>query len=188
MNKLYRNFWKVHSFLRKGLFFKFGRGSIIYSPLQIDNPFSISIGDHVSIMQNSWIMGGNKKNCITLYIGNKVDIGHYAHIIACFDIKIEDNVLIADKVFISDCSHNYQDINRPIMDQDISFIKSIRIGRGSWIGENVCICGASIGKNCVIGANSVVLEDIPDYCVAAGIPAKVIKKYNKEEKKWVRVS
>lgn len=50
------------------------------------------------------------------------------------------------------------------------------IGEGSWIGENVCVCGANIGKHCVIGANSVVTKDIPDYSVAVGCPARIIKK------------
>ena len=66
-------------------------------------------------------------------------------------------------------------------------MSEVTIGEDSWIGENVCICGASIGKHCVIGANSVVTKDIPDYCVAAGIPAKVIKKYNFEKNSWDRI-
>ena len=68
------------------------------------------------------------------------------------------------------------DINTPIKEQDISIVSPVVIGEGSWLGENVCVCGASIGKHCVIGANSVVTNDIPDYCVAVGAPARVIKK------------
>jgi acetyltransferase-like isoleucine patch superfamily enzyme len=56
--------------------------------------------------------------------------------------------------------------------------------QGAWLGENVCVIGASIGKNSVIGANSVVTKNIPDYCVAVGSPAKVIKKYNVEKQIW----
>ena len=62
------------------------------------------------------------------------------------------------------------------------------IGDGTWIGTNVVRVGnIQIGKHCVIGANSVVTKDIPDYSVAAGIPAKVIKRYDFEEEEWVRV-
>ena len=62
------------------------------------------------------------------------------------------------------------------------------IGNGTWIGTNAVIVGnIQIGKHCVIGANSVVTKDIPDYSVAAGIPAKVIKRYDFEEEEWVRV-
>lgn len=64
----------------------------------------------------------------------------------------------------------------------------IIIGDGSWIGTNSVISGdVHIGKHCVIGANSVVIKDIPDYCVAVGTPAKVVKKYDFNEKKWISI-
>ena len=50
-----------------------------------------------------------------------------------------------------------------------------------------CIIGASVGKHCVIGANAVVTKDVPDYCVAVGAPAKIIKKYNLKNKKWEKI-
>ena len=50
----------------------------------------------------------------------------------------------------------------------------------------MCVIGAKIGKHCVIGANSVVTKDIPDYCIAVGIPAKVIKRYDFEKKQWIK--
>lgn len=58
------------------------------------------------------------------------------------------------------------------------------IGNVAWIGENVCIIGASVGKNSVIGANSVVTRDIPDFCVAVGSPARVIKKFDFSDECW----
>jgi acetyltransferase-like isoleucine patch superfamily enzyme len=70
------------------------------------------------------------------------------------------------------------------MDQPVTFTRKVEIGSGSWIGENACIIGAKVGENSVIGANSVVTKDIPDYCVAVGIPARVIRKYNREKKVW----
>ena len=63
----------------------------------------------------------------------------------------------------------------------------MEIGDGSWLGTHVVIAGnVKIGKHCVIGANSVVTKDIPDYCVAVGIPAKIIKKYNFDTCTWDR--
>lgn len=64
----------------------------------------------------------------------------------------------------------------------------MRIGEGSWLGENVCVIGASVGKHCTIGANAVVTKDIPDYSVAVGIPAKVIKQYNFKTQRWERIN
>lgn len=169
------------------LFFrKIGKGSLIIKPLKIDNPKAIEIGEKTYIGHYSWLMGSSSMGT-TLRIGNNVQVGHYAHIVAMSDVFIEDAVLLADKVFISDCSHSYEDVQIPILNQLVKVLKKVRIGEGSWLGENVCVCGASIGKHCVIGANSVVTNDIPDYCVAAGSPAKVVKKYDFEKKQWVRI-
>ncbi|WP_289818532.1 DapH/DapD/GlmU-related protein, partial [uncultured Duncaniella sp.] len=60
----------------------------------------------------------------------------------------------------------------------------VRIGEGSWLGVGVSVLGANIGRHCVIGANAVVTKDIPDYCVAAGIPARIIKRYDFDSREW----
>ncbi len=73
------------------------------------------------------------------------------------------------------------------MFQGVTQKRDVVIGNGSWIGEHVCIIGASIGRHCVIGANSVVTRDIPDYSVAVGSPAIVIKKYDFNLNKWIKV-
>ena len=73
------------------------------------------------------------------------------------------------------------------MEQPIIQNGTVEIGERSWLGENVCVLGAIIGKHCVIGANSVVTHDIPDYSVAVGAPAKVIRKYDFSSKEWIKV-
>lgn len=95
--------------------------------------------------------------------------------------------MIAERVYISDNLHGYENIDIPIIKQAIIQKRPIRIGEGSWLGENVCVIGASVGKHCVIGANSVVTHDIPDYCVAVGAPARVIKRYSFEKGEWESV-
>lgn len=55
------------------------------------------------------------------------------------------------------------------------------IGEESWLGENVCVLSAKIGRYCIIGLNSVVTKDVPDYCVATGMPAKIIKRFDIEQ-------
>lgn len=81
-------------------------------------------------------------------------------------------------MYITDCDHEYRDINVPVIDQGIVRRgQMVSIGEGSYIGINAVIVGnVKIGKHCVIGANSVVTKDVPDYCVAVGSPARVIKK------------
>ena len=101
-------------------------------------------------------------------------------------IEIGKKVLIANKVYISDNRHGYKNILLPIIDQPVEQINAVIIGDGAWLGENVCVIGACVGKNSVIGANAVVTNDIPDYCVAVGAPAKIIKRYNFELKEWCK--
>ncbi|MCC8088254.1 MAG: acyltransferase [Rikenellaceae bacterium] len=167
-----------------------GRSSVIISPLHLDGKENISIGDNVLVQYKTWLaarpLTGSDK--CELKIGNGTVIGHFNHIYATQSIVIEENVLTADKVYISDNIHGYGDITVPILRQPVEQRGSVVIGSGSWLGENVCVIGASIGKNCVIGANSVVTRDIPDYCVAVGAPAKIIKKFNRNTGKWEKIS
>ena len=187
MNKITLKWWYLitQTVYKRG-FHRIGAKSVIYKPLQIDSANSIYIGDGVYIAAGSWLMGETKEG-LTCSIKDSTTIGHFAHIIAKHSVTIENDVLIADKVFISDCTHGYEDINAPVIKQDIKLLSPVVIGEGSWLGENVCVCGASIGKHCVIGANSVVTTDIPDYCVAVGSPARVVKRYDFEKNEWVKV-
>lgn len=167
-----------------------GRNSKILSPLKIDGPANIYVGDNVTIAYQTWLGAlphTNAGSC-QLIIGNGSAIGHFNHIYATHSIIIGENVLTADKVYISDNLHSYEDVNTPVRQQPIKQVAPVTLGDGCWIGENVCIIGASVGKGAVIGANSVVTKDIPDYCVAVGSPARVIKQYSAEKKEWLKVN
>jgi acetyltransferase-like isoleucine patch superfamily enzyme len=181
---------KIRYYNFKKLFKEFGKGSFVDRPLKIQRPHNISIGDKTFIAYNSWlaaqeIVEGTKA---TLVIGNNCQIGNFNHIYATKEIIIEDYVLTADKVYISDNIHGYDDINTPILLQPVVQKKATRIGTGSWLGENVCIIGCIIGKQCVVGANSVVTKDIPDYCVAVGAPARIIKRFCFTTKMWKKTN
>ncbi|GHU73570.1 hypothetical protein FACS189413_18070 [Bacteroidia bacterium] len=122
-----------------------------------------------------------------LKIGRGTSLGNFNHIYCTQSITIGNHVLTAGSVYISDNLHSYEDVNIPIIKQPIKQINPVIIGDGTWLGENVCVIGSTIGKNCVIGANSVVTKDIPDCCVAVGAPAKIIKKYNIQTDTWEEV-
>ena len=171
--------------LYKYRFKSFDKKSYLHSPLKIDGIENIEIGNNVFIAYKTWLaampLTGEKSRLI---IEDGVHLGNFNHIYATESITIRKEVLTADKVYISDNLHGYEDINTPIIKQPIVQKKEVEIGGGSWLGENVCVIGASIGKHCVVGANSVVTKDIPDYCVIVGAPAKIIKRYCFEEQKW----
>jgi len=163
-----------------------GVKSVLKSPLKIDGSKRILIGNSVYIAYKTWLAAvplTDSKKC-ELIIGDGCKIGNFNHIYSTGSVILEPNVLTADKVYISDNLHSYKDIKIPIWQQPIKQIGNVVIGEGTWLGENVCVIGASVGKQCVIGANSVVTKDIPDYCVAVGSPAKVIKRYNTIKGIW----
>lgn len=150
----------------------------------------ISVGNNVSLDNNAVLQlseehlkYGSQKPKVE--IEDKVTIGLGTMISAAQHILIKKNVLVSQHCFIGDHDHQYEDINTPIRSQGLRNVKPVVIDEGAWIGANSTVCsGVTIGKNSVIGANSVVKEDIPDYAIAVGTPAKVIKKYNHETKKW----
>ncbi len=175
-------------FLYKSSFMYFGRKSTICFPFQVDGAKYIHIDDKVHIHRDCWLLAlKNQEYNPELKIDHDTYIGRFAHIVCVEKLVIHSNVLISDKVYISDNLHSYKDTKTPIKDQPIISQGKVEIGQNTWIGENVSVIGASVGKHCVIGANSVVVDDIPDYSIAVGSPAKVIKQYNKLTNLWERV-
>lgn len=185
-NKLSRVIWYIKN---RKKFNYLSSSVLLQKDIRIDGKSGIQLHDGAVIQRGSWLASvplTGKRSSI-LSIGNNSVIGNYNHIYATSSIIIEDEVLTADKVYISDCAHSYEDIRTSILRQPIKQLKDIVIEQGVWIGENVCIIGASVGRNSVIGANSVVINDIPSYCIAVGAPAKVVKKYNSNTQKWESV-
>lgn len=128
---------------------------------------------------------------IALQIGQNVQLNDYVHITAMKSVVIGNNVLMASKIYISDCTHGSYSGDEfdtspdiPPMERNYS-IKEVNIEDNVWIGESVSILpGVTIGKGSIIGANSVVSRNIPEYTIAVGAPAHPIKKYNFDTKKW----
>ncbi|MEZ9176615.1 acetyltransferase [Vibrio kanaloae] len=133
----------------------------------------------------------NKKKF--LVIGERCQLNDFVHITATNNVIIGNDVLIASKVYISDTNHGsysgeYQSLpsetvaNRPL------FSGSVVIGDNTWICEGVSILNnVTLGKNVIVAANSVVTSSFPDDVIIAGIPAKIIKKYNYKSECWERV-
>lgn len=164
-----------------------GKGSKLIKPTLSESK-RIFIGSKVYINRNAWLacvpLTGDV-NC-KLVIGDGTYIGRFSHIYATSRIEIGKKVLIADKVYISDNLHSYENIEMAVIDQPVKQANPVFIGDGAWLGENVCVIGASVGKNSVIGANSVVNKNIPDYCIAIGSPAIIIKRFNFEAGQWLK--
>lgn len=166
-----------------------GRGARIIWPLRIVGARFCALGDEAVLQYGAYVAVLPVHSYTPLFrVGARTQIGNYAHIVATHQIEIGASVLIADRFFVADNAHEFVDPAVPIRDQGLRKLAPVSIGDGSWIGENVCIVGASVGRQCVIGANSVVTRDLPDHCVAAGSPAIVLKRYCADRQQWRRTT
>jgi acetyltransferase-like isoleucine patch superfamily enzyme len=92
-------------------------------------------------------------------------------------VEIGDHCMLANGCFVSDASHRFDDPEKPITWQGFESKGPTRIGENCWLGANVVVTsGVTIGERCVIGANSVVTRDIEPFSIAAGSPAKVLRR------------
>jgi acetyltransferase-like isoleucine patch superfamily enzyme len=161
---------------------------VIRDPLQVSysNLDNIRISKDVFIDVKSTIRIMEK---CELFIGEGTYIGPFSHLSGTQNkIIIGNDVLIAPRVYITTTNYNYEDINTPVIKQGYVSKGDVIIGDGSWIGIGVCILsGTEIGKNSVIGSNSVVTKNIPPFSVAVGSPARIVRKYDEDEKKWIKL-
>lgn len=111
----------------------------------------------------------------TLRVGDRAQIGMNSRIDR--DVTIGDDVVMGPDVVIMTASHAFEDPTVPVNQQGAAERKPVCIGRDVWIGTRVIILpGVEIGEGCVIGAGSVVTRSIPAFSVAAGNPARVVRK------------
>lgn len=168
---------------------------LLRRPIYIRGKKSIILGRRFTSGINLRLDAFPKSNKVgvSILIGDNVQVNDFVHIGAIESIIIEENVLIASKVFITDHNHggyndslsscpNIPPIKRPLVSSPVL------IERNVWIGEFVSILpGVTIGQGSVIGSNSVVTKSIPKYCIAVGSPAKVVKRFNFNSSKWENI-
>ena len=131
---------------------------------------------------------------IVLSIGENVQINDFVHITAMTSVVIGNNVLMASKIYISDCSHgsysgddNDSDPRTKPSERPL-FSQAVIIEDNVWLGESVSVLpGVTVGTGTVVGANSVVSRSLPSYVIAVGSPAVPIKKYNFKSQRWDRI-
>lgn len=98
-------------------------------------------------------------------------------------ITIEDNAMIGSGVHFYVSNHRFERCDVPLIEQGNTQAESIRVKNGAWIGANsIILPGVTIGRNSVVGAGAIVTKSIPDYCIAVGSPARIIKKIEQIER------
>ena len=187
-----KRFWYPITHLpHRFLFGAYGKDVYIESGVVINRPRFVHLGDHVRIKRNTSINlhpQDRKSKEGILFIGENTIISEGCIISACNRIVIEENVGISPYVMIIDNSRKPGDIIRPSKEQKLE-LGYVHIGADSWIAYNACILpNVTIGKHCIIGALSVVNQDIPPYSIAVGTPAKVVKRFDFDRREWVKVT
>lgn len=194
--KLFCWLGKLYTYLLKGKFYHFGKNSIIKPFLNSSNEKYISIGNNVNIgsfcrITVSTEFGGIKcksKNKIRLKIGDNVDIGNNTFISGNNNIEIGDHVIMAPYVFITDHDHGFYDIKKNLHAQPLTEGGYVKIEDNVFLGvKSTILKNVIIEEHSVVAANSVVTKNIPPFCIAAGNPARIIKKYDFKKKQWVKV-
>ena len=167
---------RVNTVLVKARLASMGPGSVVHGPTTLYNPAAIRIGARTTIREHAWLNSGRAAaGTIALSIGDGCSLGRFCQINAAQSVVIEDDVMIADRVFISDIDHVYRDRAQPIIAQGVHSKGPVRLKSGCWIGIGAVILpGVTIGCNAVVGANAVVTRDVPDFAVVGGIPARVL--------------
>lgn len=162
---------------------KKGKDSIIQRRTRMDLfPYNkFELGDGSMVEDFSTVNNGVGD----VSIGDKTIIGIGCTLIG--PVTIGDNVMLAQNIVISALNHGYQDVSIPPSMQKV-ICKPIVISDRVWIGANCVItAGVTLGKHSIIGAGSVITKDIPEYSVAVGNPAKVVKQYNHKTKLWENI-
>lgn len=169
---------------------------IIRFPIDIRNKKNIDLGKNLTTGIGCRIEGFPISDAceVVLKFGENVQMNDYVHITAAKSVEIGDNVLMASKIYISDCSHgsylgdsnDSSPLTSPI-DRPLS-VKPVKIENNVWLGEYVSVLpGVTIGQGTIVGANSVVSKSLPPNVIAVGAPAKPIKKFNFETNQWERI-
>jgi acetyltransferase-like isoleucine patch superfamily enzyme len=184
-HRLKTRVWYAH------VFESVGQKTTVYQPLLLTNVHCASIGERVLIRSGARIemIVTDQAALPRLVIGNRVNIEQNVHIICGSSIEIQDGATITGNCAIVDVEHPYEDVDDPtrIGERLRTRGNHVVIGQGAFIGFNsIVLPKVTVGRNAVVGAHSVVTRDVPDYCVVAGNPARIIKRYNFETRSWDR--
>jgi lipopolysaccharide O-acetyltransferase len=180
---LYRGWLRVRtkgfSVLAGPAFASFGKRSVLELPVRLTGEEHIAVGDDVFIGGGSWLQVlGTPSDSPVIVVGDGTAIAGGCVLSAAHSLRLGRQVLIARNVYISDHVHAFENTDQAVLKQGITGIGGVEIGDGAWLGQNVVVTpGVRVGRGAVVGANSVVRDDVPDFAVAVGAPARVIRQF-----------
>jgi len=135
----------------------------------------LEVGEGTLFEPGVWVTLGDQAR-VRIGAGSFLNLGV---MVAAHDlVEIGDHCMFANGCFVTDANHRFDDLTQPVTWQGFTSKGPTRIGDNVWCGANVVVTsGVTVGERCVIGANSVVTEDLPPFAIAAGAPAKVLRTF-----------
>jgi acetyltransferase-like isoleucine patch superfamily enzyme len=160
-----------HEFMRRGAFV---RWPVHGNVLEMLREGRLEVGEHTLLEPNVWLTAPAPAR-IRIGSGTFLNLG--VMVAATHLVEIGDHCMFANGCFVTDGNHRFDDPGQPVTWQGFSSKGPTRIGDNVWCGANVVVTsGVTIGERAVIGANSVVIEDVPPFSIAAGVPARVVRR------------
>lgn len=131
----------------------------------------ISIGSGVFVGRNTILSCKNGD----IVLEDRANLGFNVEIFSAARVRVGKSVLIAAYTYLVGGDHLYDRVDLPVLDQGRT-AKGIDIGDHAWLGAHVVVTdGARVGRDAIVGAGAVVVGEVPEFCIAAGVPAKVIR-------------
>ncbi len=157
-------------FMRRGAFVRWPVHGNVLEALREGR---LEIGEGTLFEPGVWITAPGEAR-VRIGAGTFLNLG--VMVAAAELVEIGDHCMFANGCFVSDASHRFDDPDRPVTWQGFTSKGPTRVGDNVWCGAHVVITsGVTVGERCVIGANSVVTQDLPPYSIAAGAPARVLR-------------
>ena len=193
ISRLHGRAWRAWVNRRVGAsrFGAFGADSAFVPPAVVSAPERVFIGDRVFFQTGAWLAVYDEVHGVRfdprLTIGDGCTFGRDV-VIACLgEVTFGREVQVADRIFVGDTYHGYQDPDTNIVRQPMAEPRPVRIGDGAFLGINcVILPGVTVGERAFVGAGAVVTKDVPANSVVVGNPARVVRVYDRERGEWVR--
>lgn len=166
-----------------------GKHLMIGKNVKVLHPDRVSFDDNCDIGEGTIFAplcnSGGRQFPSEIKVGKNVHFGTQDRIASMNSVVIEDDVLFAAFVHVTDHSHEYRKVGLPVRKQSVYTKGPVVIKKGAWLAFGChVLSGVTVGEFSVVAANAVVTRNVPPYSVVAGNPASVVSKYNFVTKQW----
>jgi serine acetyltransferase len=166
----------------------YGTNTWVVPPARVTRPDRIFLGNDVTILEHAFlsVVEAVPGTTPTLRIGDRTQLGRFAHVACVGTIDIGPDVLTSERVFLGDTYHGYEDPALPVKAQPMAAPQDVRIEEGAFLGIGaVVLMGVTVGARAYVGAGAVVTEDVPARTLVVGNPARAVRRWDDATAAWV---